>query len=256
MSAKIICIEGVDGAGKSTQTQLLTEYLQSLGKSVFFCHFPFYNNISGKGIASYLRGEKDYSLDKAMRLFALNKQEFLESNREIFDYDFIIFDRYTLSNAVCHQAKFITTALRGDQMKCIFEPATVEQVKVNDRMVEAVREASQVLFDSIIHYETVEKNLPLPILTFVLSPSFKRVNQTLAERAENTSRDYLNGKKDINESDEWFILACRELYDSVDGVYNNSVVIREQQGVEVSESIANTQAIIRSHIDKLLDENS
>ena len=40
-----LVIEGIDGAGKETQTRLLKEYLKSLGKNVITQSFPTILNI-------------------------------------------------------------------------------------------------------------------------------------------------------------------------------------------------------------------
>ena len=45
---KIICLEGLDGSGKTVQTTLLEEYLKQSGKSVFLIDFPQYDSFFGK----------------------------------------------------------------------------------------------------------------------------------------------------------------------------------------------------------------
>ena len=53
-----IVIEGLDGAGKSTQVELLSKYLQSEGKNVEYVHFPTGDSeIFGDMINRFLRGE-------------------------------------------------------------------------------------------------------------------------------------------------------------------------------------------------------
>ena len=53
-----IVIEGLDGAGKSTQVELLSKYLQTEGKSVEYVHFPTGNSeIFGDMVNRFLRGE-------------------------------------------------------------------------------------------------------------------------------------------------------------------------------------------------------
>ena len=53
----LIAIEGVDGAGKRTQTELLGRALAARGVSCVTFSFPRYESLFGKMIASFLNGE-------------------------------------------------------------------------------------------------------------------------------------------------------------------------------------------------------
>ena len=52
-----LVIEGIDGAGKQTQTALLKEYLKSLGKKVITQSFPDYGSDGCKPVQMYLDGK-------------------------------------------------------------------------------------------------------------------------------------------------------------------------------------------------------
>lgn len=240
--AKIIVIEGVDGSGKSTQSELLINYLRSKNKKVFFVHFPYYDSETGQEIAKYLRGESPYARnfnenmrhDPIVELFALNKEEFFYDNKEIFnEYDYVIFDRYSLSNGICHQAIFLNQHLykyKKDDHTSFFTDNIL-------RSMNYINERSKKLFKSIIDKEHEELQLPKPFITFVLVPTIERVRKTLAKRAEDNSREYLNGKQDINESDENFILSCNELYKIADRNYENCVIIEDKPEIDESSII-------------------
>src|SRR3989304_9541754 len=53
----LIAIEGVDGAGKRTQTELLGRALAARGVSCVTFSFPRYESFFGKMIAGFLNGE-------------------------------------------------------------------------------------------------------------------------------------------------------------------------------------------------------
>jgi len=52
-----IVIDGTDGAGKATQTDLLVEHLQREGYEVFMADFPQYGKKSAGLVENYLKGE-------------------------------------------------------------------------------------------------------------------------------------------------------------------------------------------------------
>ncbi len=55
---KLIVIDGIDGTGKATQTQLLKERLEAEGRKVVTLDFPQYdNNIGGRVIKRLLKAE-------------------------------------------------------------------------------------------------------------------------------------------------------------------------------------------------------
>ena len=54
----LIVLEGLDGAGKSTQLKMVTSYFASLGRKVDYLHFPRYSApLYGELIAKFLRGD-------------------------------------------------------------------------------------------------------------------------------------------------------------------------------------------------------
>ena len=57
MAGKIIVIEGLDGSGKATQTDLLYKKLLEQGKNVKKLTFPCYESESSALVRMYLGGE-------------------------------------------------------------------------------------------------------------------------------------------------------------------------------------------------------
>ncbi len=54
---KLIVIEGVDGSGKRTQTELLHKALESRGVSTLTISFPHYDSFFGRMVGRFLNGE-------------------------------------------------------------------------------------------------------------------------------------------------------------------------------------------------------
>lgn len=53
----LIVIEGIDGAGKGSQSQGLVEWFISQQQDAFYQHFPNYESLTGKAIARHLNRE-------------------------------------------------------------------------------------------------------------------------------------------------------------------------------------------------------
>src|ERR1700693_2490836 len=54
---KFIAVEGIDGSGKRTQVDLLTQSLTERGHSVYSTGFPQYDSWFGKMVGKFLNGE-------------------------------------------------------------------------------------------------------------------------------------------------------------------------------------------------------
>lgn len=105
---KFICIEGADGAGKSTQSELLYDKLSGLGYNVHLQHFPRYETPIGKLIKDRLYGRVEIGSKAFHSLFELDRIEFTrEVEKNFMDIDFIIADRYFLSNLVYCTAQYM-----------------------------------------------------------------------------------------------------------------------------------------------------
>jgi len=175
MKGKIVTIEGLDGAGKSTQIDLLLNRLKKLKIKHKFIHFPMLNQGEyGKLIAEYLRGELgplEHVHPKLVALlFAEDRNEHKALlNEWLADGYLIIMDRYVNSNIA-------------------FQCAKTENPK--DKIE---------LKEWILDFEFNHNSLPLADISFFLNVPFHHIETSLSSERTGADRAYLNGKTDIHE---------------------------------------------------------
>lgn len=99
MPSRLIAIEGIDQAGKKTQTGLLAKRLRSERFTVSVLSFPIYSTSSGRLIRSFLSGKTRPSPTVLHMLYSLNRWEKAELIAgELKRSDFVLCNRYTPSN--------------------------------------------------------------------------------------------------------------------------------------------------------------
>ena len=174
----LIVLEGLDGAGKSTQLKMVTAYLTSLGRKVEFLHFPRYvAPIYGELISKFLRGDFG-SVDQVhpqlvALLFAEDRHDAGVLVRSWLNNGCdVILDRYVYSNIAYQCAKLPS------------------------------EEEAQELADWIREVEYEKYAIPRPDINLFLDVPIDFVDSRLkASRADDSDRDYLKGKADIHEAD-------------------------------------------------------
>jgi dTMP kinase len=172
-----IVLEGIDGAGKSTQVELLKAYLASKGISAAYVHFPRLDvEPFGTLVAAFLRGDFGPIEQVDPRLVALlyaeDRHDFSKMLREWqADDKFIIADRYVYSNIAFQCAKYV-------------DP-----------------EKKQVLQNWILNLEFEYFNIPRPSMSFFLDLQTIAAAHAMELDDSREARDYLSGSKDIHEAD-------------------------------------------------------
>jgi dTMP kinase len=184
----LIVIEGLDGAGKSTQINRLNGYLAAKGHICRQLHFPRTDSVVyGELIARFLRGElgdiHQVNPYLVALIYAGDRLDFKPTLENwLNNGDTVLLDRYVYSNVAYQCAK-------------ITDP-----------------KENHALRDWILHLEFEYNQLPKPDLNIFLDAPLQFTRQNLADNREGDERQYLKGKKDIHEVDHDFQEAVRKLY--------------------------------------------
>lgn len=98
---KLIVLDGTDGAGKTTQTNLLIETLKSTGYEVEMADFPKYGDKSAGPLEEYLAGKYGQMNPKAASIFyAIDRFDAsVEMNKWLEEGKIVIANRYVTANA-------------------------------------------------------------------------------------------------------------------------------------------------------------
>ncbi|MBO9728967.1 MAG: dTMP kinase [Chitinophaga sp.] len=209
-SNKFIAVEGLDGAGKSTQIELLTQYLASKNEKTKFVHFPRSNEgVFGELIAKFLRGEfgdvKNVHPQLVALLFAEDRKAFAATiNEWLRDGYFVLVDRYVLSNIAFQCAKLHSEAEKA------------------------------YLRNWINDFEYQYNQIPKPQFSIYLDVPFSFVSAALEKRRANENREYLQGKDDIHEKDTSLQQAVKKEYEAMllaDDSISRIVCADEAQGM-------------------------
>lgn len=184
----LIVIEGLDGAGKSTQVRLIKEYIKESGRRLEYLHFPRFNaSVYGELIAKFLRGEFGGNEQVHPQLVALLfAQDRADASAAIKKWlakgDCVLLDRYVYSNIAYQCAKLCDRAEAKELKDWIFN----------------------------LEYEVFA--VPKPDVNIFLDVPLSFVNRKLRENRKGDDREYLKGKDDIHETDMAFQKRVRELY--------------------------------------------
>ena len=171
-----IVLEGLDGAGKSTQIRMLRQLFADRGVESEYVHFPRFDSpVYGQLIARFLRGEfggvQEVDPYLVALIFAGDRADAAPQIRQwLAEGKAVVLDRYVYSNVGFQCAKL---------------PAGEER----DRLA-----------DWIVNLEFGHNALPRPDLSLFLDVPFAFTERQLSEAREGDDRDYLQGGQDIHEA--------------------------------------------------------
>lgn len=181
-------LEGLDGAGKSTQVKKLRNYLESRLGELEYIHFPRYDApVYGDLISRFLRG--DFGSNEAVHpqlvalLFAEDRHGAAPDIKKTLEGGGnVLLDRYVYSN-IAYQC-----------------------AKLNDEA------EAEKLREWIFNTEYGDFALPVPDLNIFLDVPIGFVESKLKAQRNGQDRDYLEGGQDIHEADIEFQKRVRTIY--------------------------------------------
>lgn len=198
---KLFVIEGLDGAGKSTQIKLLKGFFSDQGYNCEYLHFPRTDApYFGELIARFLRGEFGSINNVDPYLVAmLYGGDRKDASGMISGWlkkgSIVILDRYTYSNIAYQCAK-------------IHDKAGKEELK-----------------SWILNLEFDHFGIPKPDLNIFLDVPFAFTETKLSAKRSGDDRKYLNGGNDIHESNLSFQKKVKEMYLQVAETDSRLVVV-------------------------------
>lgn len=178
---KLIVIEGLDGSGKATQTELLCKRLKKEGLAPLRLSYPNYDSPSSALVKMYLGKELAQDADgvnpyAAASFYAVDRcADFLKYHKQEYESGALfVSDRYATSNVI-----YQTTKLPDDQWS--------------------------EFIDWLDDYEYGKLAVPRPDAVIYLDMSVNVSQKLLSKRYEGDDE-----KKDIHEADIEFLKKCRK----------------------------------------------
>jgi dTMP kinase len=94
----LVCIEGIDGAGKNTQSEMLGKHLRTIGIRSKIYSYPDYGSVYGKIIKNFLDKKIELSTEELLFLHILDKQKDKKNvENDLKQGKIVITDRYVIS---------------------------------------------------------------------------------------------------------------------------------------------------------------
>lgn len=184
----LIVLEGLDGAGKSTQVKKLKQYLLERCGELEYIHFPRYDApVYGELISRFLRGDfgdnESVNPQLVALLFAEDRHGAAEGIKaRLAERKTVLLDRYVYSN-IAYQCSKLT------------DEQEVEQLR-------------RWIFDT--EYNVFKE--PVPDLNIFLDVPIDFVEQNLSKQRQGDDRSYLAGAQDIHEASIAFQQKVRNMY--------------------------------------------
>lgn len=178
---RMIVIEGLDGSGKSTQAELLKNWLEAEGYTTYTLDLPYYNDPSSTLVKMYLGGElgdrpSDVNAYAASTFYAVDRYASFKKHweKEYNSDKIVVANRYTTSNA-SHQMTKLSEEDWDNYLEWLFE------------------------------FEYDKLGIPAPDLVIYLDMPVE-ISQKLLSKRYNGDEN----KKDVHERDVQYLISCHK----------------------------------------------
>lgn len=184
----LVVLEGLDGAGKSTQVKMFRRYLEGRCGELEYIHFPRYDApVYGDLISRFLRGDFGSNESVHPRLVALLFAEDRHGaapgiRKALAEGKTVLLDRYVYSN-IAYQCAKLSDDSEAESLR-----AWIEETEYGSF------------------------GLPRPDLNIFLDVPISFVEHSLSSSRAGSDRQYLKGASDIHETDIAFQKRVRRMY--------------------------------------------
>lgn len=219
---KLIIMEGLDGSGKSTQTQLLQNYFENKGIEYKKIKLPDYDSPSSTLVKMYLGGEfgkkaSDVNAYAAGAFYAVDRYASFKQNWKT-DYEnnvLILADRYATSNSIYQMEKI-----------------------ASDKWDEYLNWSTDFEYNKL--------GIPKPDCVIFLDMPVE-ISQRLMTGRYNGDE----GKKDVHEADVEFLQKCRKsaLYAAKKQNWNVVPCSDDNEPLSIEEIHNNVVKIIEKELE-------
>ena len=224
---KFIVIEGLDGAGKSTQLKFLQQYFIKNNLNFKFIHFPRFDSpVYGELISKFLRGDlgdlQSVNPYLVALLYAGDRNNYKQTiNRWLEKKFYVLPDRYVFSNIAFQCAKVIGEQQQDDLKRWIL--------------------------DTEYNYFQI----PVPDITIFLDVPISIIKERLNKKRKGKDRKYLAGKDDIHEKNVDFQKYVYSIYNKLLNTENNFFRIN----CSIKEALLSQEIIHEKILDILIKNN-
>jgi len=194
----LIAIEGIDGSGKGTQANILTERLRNDGHTVTLLRYPQYeSSFFGKEVGRYLNGDFG-TLDQvhpkfSAILYALDRFESVKCIRKaLSENQIVICDRYIGSN-IAHQSARVAESEKYSMASWIKE--------VEENVLE-IPKANQVIF---LDMDVQQSQL---LVAKKDKRSYTEDTHDLHEASSDHLQRALNNFRSLAIKEKWYRINC------------------------------------------------